>query len=132
MATGVKIHATDYKPLDIPETHVPCYSCGKKGSWYVEKLTAERRARPKDERAARRVCRKCFDAAVRRDRAAAPPLPGMIDLHGMERHTPNIGKCSVCNLGSATYLNEETGVKLCEQCHTREVQRQSSSLEVRA
>jgi len=126
------VHATDYKPLDIPEPHVPCYCCRKKGSWYVEKLTAERKARPKDDQAARRVCRKCYDIAVRRDRAAAPPLPGMIDLHGMERHSPNIGKCSICNLGAATYLNKETGVKLCEPCHTREVQRQCSSSEVRA
>jgi hypothetical protein len=126
------IHTTDYKPLDVPEPRTSCYSCGKKGSWYVEKLTAERKSRPKDQQDARRVCRKCYDIAVRRDRAAAPPLPGMIDLHGMERHSPNIGKCSVCNLGVATYLNKETGVKLCEPCHTREVQRQCSSSEVRA
>jgi hypothetical protein len=122
----LKIHATEYKPLDIPEPHVHCHCCGKKGSWYVEKLTAERRARPKDKQSARRVCWKCYDAAVRRDRASAPPLPGMIDLVGMERHYPNIGKCSVCDLGSAIYLNEETGVKLCEACHAREVHRQFS------
>ncbi len=132
MVAGVKIHAVDYKRLDIPEPHTPCHCCGRKSSWYVEKLTAARKVRPKNEQGARRLCRKCYDAAVRRDCAAVPPLPGMIDLVGMERHSPNIGKCSVCDLGSATYLNEETGVKLCEQCHTREVQRQCSSSEVRA
>ncbi|MCX6688747.1 MAG: hypothetical protein NTZ39_03495 [Methanoregula sp.] len=58
-----QIHATDYNPLECPEPHVPCFSCGKKGSWCVEKLTAERRSRLKDEWAARRVCRKCYDAA---------------------------------------------------------------------
>jgi len=126
------IHATDYKPLDVPEPRVPCHCCGKKGSRYVEKLTAERKARPKDKQEARKLCRKCYDAAAQRDHAAVSPLPGMIDLVGMERHSPNIGKCSVCNLGSATYLNEETGVKLCEHCHEREVQRQCSSSEVRA
>ncbi|GAB6286459.1 MAG: hypothetical protein STSR0009_26600 [Methanoregula sp.] len=124
------IHATDYKRLLCPEPHVPCFSCGKNGSWYVEKLTAERKARPKDEQAARRVCRKCYDAAVRRDRAASPPLPGVIDLAGIKRHSPNIGKCSVCNLGAATYLSESSGVKLCEQCHSREVQRQCLKPEV--
>ncbi|MCX6690023.1 MAG: hypothetical protein NTZ39_10105 [Methanoregula sp.] len=46
----------------------------------MEKLTAERKARQKDE------------PAARRDRAAAPHLPGMIELHGMERHSPSIGK----------------------------------------
>lgn len=95
MTVGVNIHATDYKSLNFPEPHVPCYCCGKKGSWYVEKLTVERKARLKDDQAARRVCRKCYDAAVRRNHAAAPPLPSMIDLPDMERHSPNIGKCLV-------------------------------------
>ena len=125
-----QIHAVDYKSLDCPEPHVPCYSCQKKGSWYVEKLTSERKARPTDQQAARRLCRTCYDAAVCRDRAASPPLPGVIDLVGMERHSPNIGKCSVCNLGAATYLAEQSGVKLCEQCHSREVQRQCHPPEV--
>ncbi|GAB6286712.1 MAG: hypothetical protein STSR0009_29150 [Methanoregula sp.] len=130
ITVGVKIHATDYKRLDCPEPHVPCFSCGKNGSWYVEKLTSERKARLTDQQAARRVCRKCYDAAVCRDRAASPPLPGVIDLVGMERHAPNIGKCSVCNLGAATYLAESSGVKLCETCHSREVQRQCRPTEV--
>ena len=125
-----QIHAVDYKRLLCPEPQVPCYACQKKGSWYVEKLTAERKARPKDEQAARRVCRKCYDAAVRRDRAASPPLPDVIDLVGMERHAPNIGNCSVCNLGAATYLAEQSGVKLCEACHSRELQRQCHLSEV--
>ncbi len=132
MAVGVKIHAVDYKRLDIPESHTPCHCCGRKGSWYVEKLTTARKARPKDEQAARRLCRKCYDAIVRKDRAAAPPLPGVIDLLGMKRHAPDIGKCSVCNLKAATYLNEMSGVKLCEACHSREVHRQCSNPEVQA
>ncbi|MCX6688666.1 MAG: hypothetical protein NTZ39_03085 [Methanoregula sp.] len=78
------IKATDYKPLDITEPHLPCHCCGMKGSWYVEKLTAERRARPKDDQTARRVCRKCYDAVVRWFRALALSLPGMIDFIGME------------------------------------------------
>ncbi len=126
------IHATEYKPLDVPEPHIPCFVCGKKGSWYGEKLTTERRARPKDKQIARRVCRKCYDAVVRKDRAAAPPLPGVIDLLGMERHAPDIGKCSVCNLKAATYLNKESGVKLCEHCHDREVHRQCGNPKVQA
>ncbi len=124
MVVGVKISALDYKPLPCPESHVPCFSCGKKGSWYVERLTDERRTRAPGDDTPRRICRKCYDAAVRRDRASAPPLPGIIDLNEMNRHFPNIGKCSVCNLGTAKYHNEQSGVKLCEACHMREVQRQ--------
>ena len=43
------IKAHDYKKLEPPEPKTPCYACGKKGSWYVEKFTEERRARPKDQ-----------------------------------------------------------------------------------
>ena len=95
------------------------------GSWYVEKLTAERRARPKDQPDARRVCRKCYDIAVRRDRAAAPPLPEVINLDILEQCSGTLGKCSVCNLSSAVYLDRDTGTKLCKACHSREVQRQN-------
>ena len=132
MADRQKIHAIDYKPLEIPEPHVPCFACGKRGSWYVEKLTAERRARPKDDQAARRVCRKCYDAAVHRDRAAAPPLPGVINLGNLERCSGTLGRCSVCNLSSATFLDRSTGVKLCEQCHAREVRQQCTHSEVQS
>ena len=34
MVVGMKIHATDYKPLEIPESRTACYCCGKKGSWH--------------------------------------------------------------------------------------------------
>jgi hypothetical protein len=132
MAVGVKIRAADYKRLDIPEPRAVCYCCGKRGSWYVEKLTAERRARPKDAQDARRICRKCYDGAVHRDRAAAPPLPGVIDLAKMERHAPNIGKCTVCNLSPAVYYDPETDTKLCEQCREREIRRQVTQSEVTA
>ena len=33
------IRARDYKKLEPPESKTPCYACGKKGSWYVEKFT---------------------------------------------------------------------------------------------
>jgi len=52
------IRARDYKTLDPPEPKTVCYFCGKKGSWYVEKLTAERKARPKEQQDARRSCAK--------------------------------------------------------------------------
>jgi len=49
----------------------------------------------------------------------------VIDLAGMERHAANIGKCPVCNLSAATYLDPGIGLKLCKACHSREAQRQS-------
>ena len=70
------IKARDYKKLDPPESKTPCYACGKKGSWYVEKYTTERRARPKDRQEARRICRSCYNEAVKAEQTASVPLPG--------------------------------------------------------
>ena len=132
IAVGVNVRAADYKRLDIPEPRSVCCSCTKRGSWYVEKLTAERKARPESEQVARRICRVCYDEAVVRDRAAAPPLPGMINLAQLERHAANIGKCTVCNLSPALYIDRESDTKLCEQCRDREIRRQVARSEVTA
>ena len=70
------IRARDYKPLEPPEPKTVCSVCGKKGSWYVEKFTAERRARPKDQQDARRICRSCYNEAVKAEQMASVPLPG--------------------------------------------------------
>ena len=119
------IKATDYKKLEIPEGRTPCYCCGHKGAWYVEKLTPARKARPKEEQDARRICRRCYHAAVERTRAESPPLPGTIPLSSMQRISSSIGRCSVCDLASAVYLDRETGVRLCEACYSREAMRQT-------
>lgn len=70
------VNARHYKPLELPEPKTACYACGKKGSWYVEKLTAERKARPKDQQDAHRICRACYKAAVKDAQMAAVLLPG--------------------------------------------------------
>ncbi len=67
-----KVRAADYKRLDLPDSRAKCHACGKKGVAYIEKFTPGRENRKKEP--ARRICRRCYDAAVRRDRAAAPPL----------------------------------------------------------
>ena len=115
------IRARDYKKLEIPEPKTPCYSCGKKGSWYVEKFTAERRARPKDRQEARRICRSCYNEAVKAEQMASVPLPGAVDVSRCSRVTADIGKCSVCGIAKAVWLDREAGVKLCEHCYGRGV-----------
>jgi len=74
------IRARDYKPLELPEPRAVCSVCGKKGSSHVEKFTAERKARPKDQQDARRVCRSCYKAAVKAEQEASVPLPGTVDV----------------------------------------------------
>jgi len=114
------ILVTDYKKLEFPESRTVCYSCGRKGAWYVEKLTSGRKARKNDQQDARRICKACFNAAVQRKRTESPPLPGTILLASMQRITNSIGRCSVCDLAPAVYLDRETDVRLCEACYTRE------------
>lgn len=115
------IRAKDYKKLDVPEIKSPCYVCGKKGSWYVEKLTKERRARPENEQPARRICRSCYAAAVKAEQEACVPLPRTIDISRMERVTVEIGKCSVCKTKPAEYIDRENSVRLCGHCYGREM-----------
>jgi hypothetical protein len=113
------IRAADYKKLEPPEPKTVCYACGKKGSWFIEKFTKERRARPKDQQDARRVCRSCYNEAMKAEQMAAVPLPGTVDVSRCSRVTADVGKCSVCGIAKASWIDRETGVKLCEHCYGR-------------
>ena len=113
------IRARDYKPLELPEPRAVCSVCGKKGSSHVEKFTAERKARPKDQQDARRVCRSCYKAAVKAEQEASVPLPGTVDVSRCERVTAYVGKCSICGLVKAEWIDRQAGVKLCEHCYGR-------------
>jgi hypothetical protein len=121
------IITTDYKKLDFPESRTICYSCGRRGAWYVEKLTPGRKARPKDQQDARRICKSCFNAAIQKKRTESPPLLGTILLASMHRITNSIGRCSVCDLAPAVYLDCETDVRLCEACYAREGMQQTQA-----
>ena len=114
------IRARDYKKLDIPEPATPCFVCGKKGAWFVEKFTKERRARPRDQQDARRLCRSCYAATVKAGQDAAVPLPGTVDVLGMKRVTADLGKCPVCGVAKVEWIDEEAGVMLCGRCYARE------------
>jgi len=114
------IRAQDYKKLDCPEPKTPCHICGKKGSWFVEKYTRERRARPKGEQDARRLCRSCYAAAVKAEQGAAVTLPGTFDPAKMKRVTADLGKCPVCGVAKVEWIEEESGVMLCGRCYARE------------
>jgi len=115
------IRVNDYKKLELPEPKTACYVCGKKGSWFIEKLTQERRARPKDQQDARRICRSCYNNAMKYEQMATVPLPGTVDVSRCSRVTADVGKCSVCGLVRAEWIDREAGVKLCEHCYGRGV-----------
>jgi len=115
------IRARDYKLLESPETRTQCSVCGKKGSAYVEKFTAERKARPKDQQGARRICKACYKVAVKVEQESCCSLPGIVVVSRCERVTSFVGKCSICGLVRADWIDREAGVKLCEHCYGRGV-----------
>ena len=87
----------------------------------MEKLTPYRNARPKEQQDARRICKACYKEAVRAEQMASVPLPGTFDVSRCSRVTADIGKCSVCGIAKAVWLDREAGVKLCEHCYGRGV-----------
>jgi len=91
----------------------------------VEKLTAERRARPKDQQTARRICRTCYNEAVKAEQTASVPLPGTVDVSRCSRVTADVGKCSVCGIAKAVWIDREAGVKLCEHCYGRGLRKEA-------
>ena len=113
------IRARDYKPLEPPELKTLCFACRRRGSWYVEKLTPYRNSRPREQQDARRICKACYKEAVRAEQMASVPLPGTIDISRCSRITADIGKCSVCGIAKAVWIDREAGVILCEHCYGR-------------
>jgi len=105
----------------MPE-RTACYVCGRTWSDYVEKLTEERRHR--EDKTARRICKGCFQSAKRKAQKAAVFLPGTFDVTRAERLTTGIGRCTVCNLDRAAYLDRAAGTALCEYCYHRAMQAQ--------
>jgi len=119
--TRPRIQAKDYKPLEVPE-HTACYVCGTTWSHYVEKLTEERKGRPKHQQQARRICKTCYKTEKKRAQRAAVVLPGTVEVSHLEPLKAFIGPCSVCELDTAAYIDRSTGVKLCEFCYQHAIQ----------
>lgn len=115
-----EVHAREYKLLDTPEHAATCWKCGRRTVSYIEKLTKSRLSRPKGRQDARKICRKCYEAAVRRERAASPPLPGVVDVSSLVRVTTAVGKCSVCHMGNTAWRDPGADLDLCEACYSRE------------
>jgi hypothetical protein len=106
----------DFLTLDGP-TFEPCSACGRKPSHYRERRGGERR-----------LCRRCYAAAVRREQRAGPPLPNAIDPAALRRVAASIGRCDVCGLDPAAWSGQ--GVHLCETCFQRESRRAVEAGEV--
>ena len=58
---------------------------------------------------------------MKAEQMASVPLPGTIDVSGCTRVTAEVGKCSVCGIEKAVWIDREGSVKLCEHCYGRGV-----------
>jgi len=114
---GCLVVHSSHKPWD----NWGARACGKKGSWFIEKFTKERRGRPRDQQDARRICHSCYKGAVKAEQTASVLLPEKVDVSRCSRVTADVGKCSVCGIAKAVCIDREAGVKLCEHCYGREV-----------
>ena len=112
------IMAKDYKPLEVPD-HTYCRLCGNPWTHYVEKLTEERKRRPKDQWKPYQICKYCYARAKEQAQKAATILPGTCDPARMERLTSPFSKCTICEIDPAVYIDRNTGTKLCETCYNR-------------
>jgi len=58
---------------------------------------------------------------------ASVPLPGTVDVcfPGYSRVTADMGKCSVCGVAKAVWLDREAGVRLCEHCYGRGLRKEA-------
>ncbi len=119
-AEGLKIVSRDFKPLDHSDRHLKCSLCGRRSAEYIEKVTSTRNARK--DKMAMRICKNCFEAVKRREQPKAPPLPGIIVIGRMVRISKDIGRCSVCDMGRAIFLDTKAQLHLCQQCYDREAQ----------
>ena len=115
-----RISAKDYKLLDVPE-HTPCFVCGAPWSHHIEKLTESRKARSKDLQQARRICKTCYRTAKKKAQRAARVLPGAFEVSRLERLKSTIGRCTICELDTAVYIDRSTDAKVCEFCYQRAI-----------
>ena len=84
-----------------------CDVCGKRWVRYVEKGDP-----------GRVLCERCMSKAVTREIMSVTTLPGTVNLSGLSRVDKDIGRCSICGIGNASWIGER--VKICDLCYKRE------------
>ncbi len=117
-----EVDPADYAPLPDGARAGPCPVCGGRWVHYAETARA-RKAR--GAATARRICRRCFDRARRREQAAVRVLPGVLPVGEIAPVEPGrLGRCSVCDLEAATYRHPGSGTAICASCYENLVREQ--------
>ena len=55
---------------------------------------------------------------------AATILPGAFAVSRLERLKSPVGRCTICELDTAVYIDRSTDAKICEVCYQRAIQPQ--------
>jgi hypothetical protein len=118
------LRVKNYKVLERPDYRGHCHLCGRKGVHFTGKVTGKRKAR--ESRSPRRICRSCYQAAVRNEQALVPLLPGIMNTGRMQPATKQLGKCSLCHLDVATWTDPGSSARLCDYCHDRVVREETA------
>ncbi len=110
------VDPADYAPIPDGVGLEECPLCGGRAVHYVEKYRARRARDPGAP--GRRICRRCYDAARRREQSAVRVLPGVLPLGELAPVEPGrLGRCDVCGLESATYLHAGSSTAICPHCY---------------
>jgi hypothetical protein len=107
------VKSDDFKKLDV-SARGPCDRCGSRYVDYTEKLTKDRIARKNEP--SRRICKKCYTTAKRREAETFRSLPGALNISGMARTYTDFGNCEICNKQKATWRDPVNHTHICDTC----------------
>ncbi|MEN6341106.1 MAG: hypothetical protein ABFC89_00950, partial [Methanospirillum sp.] len=120
--TLADVAPADYAPLPDGAAAGPCPACGGRRVHYAETARA-RKAR--GAAAGRRICRRCYDRARRREQAAVRVLPGVLPVGEIAPAEPGRhGRCDVCDLETGAYRHPGSGTAICPSCYEQLVREQ--------
>ncbi|MDD1730077.1 MAG: hypothetical protein LUQ50_13530 [Methanospirillum sp.] len=94
-----------------------CSVCGKRKTRFQEK-ESKRRGEPGNHHSLT-LCRSCYDRAVSRVVASHVVLPGTVDTTQMVKRSTPSGRCCLCNLQPAIWIDPSSRTGLCEACYNR-------------
>ena len=108
-----QVNTGDFKMLDVP-ARGPCDRCGAKYVDYTEKLTKERILRKNEP--SRKICKKCYAVAKKRESDTFRTLPGVLNTAGMTQTHTDFGRCEICGKQKATWRDPENHIHICDSC----------------
>ena len=113
-----QIKPSDYKPYDKIIGNGPCAACGTLKIHYIERLTKEREV---TKAPAKRICKECYEKAVKQTAETYRTLPGIIDPGVLRPLAFPKGLCSVCQTQKPTWSDSSRELLLCETCYSNVV-----------